>query len=181
MPPATPDRLVRINQLPEFGITYSRMTLWRKTKDGSFPAPIKLSSRCVAWRVSAIEAWIAEREATSAASDSAQDSSKKVAPSSDAEFLALLDYALTLVGEFEAAAKMLRADLRMGAVEAALAGQGARDVKLIFDIAAASKLTAEVKNSVCYVIEQYLAGNCTKLGSISDIASAATFATSSRG
>jgi prophage regulatory protein len=61
-----PDRLVRITQLPDFGIPYSRVHLARMAKAGKFPAPIKLSHKCIAWRASVIEAWIAEREAESA-------------------------------------------------------------------------------------------------------------------
>lgn len=60
-----PDRLLRITQLPDFGIPYSRVHLARMAKEGKFPAPIKLSHKCIVWRASAIEAWIAEREAAS--------------------------------------------------------------------------------------------------------------------
>lgn len=39
-------------------IPFSPATLWRKVKDGSFPAPVKISQRGVAWRVEDVQAWI---------------------------------------------------------------------------------------------------------------------------
>jgi prophage regulatory protein len=39
-------------------IPFSAATLWRKVKDGSFPAPVKLSERVTAWRVEDIRAWM---------------------------------------------------------------------------------------------------------------------------
>ena len=39
-------------------IPLSPATLWRKVKDGSFPAPVKLSERVTAWRVEDIRAWM---------------------------------------------------------------------------------------------------------------------------
>ncbi|MFV8595082.1 helix-turn-helix transcriptional regulator [Ralstonia pseudosolanacearum] len=38
-------------------VPFARATLWRKVKDGSFPAPVKLSAGVTAWRVSDIQAW----------------------------------------------------------------------------------------------------------------------------
>lgn len=59
------------NLLPETGyirqaqlvkiIPFSAATLWRKVKDGSFPSPVKLSSRVTAWRVEDIRAWMEAR------------------------------------------------------------------------------------------------------------------------
>lgn len=37
--------------------TYSRTTLWRKVKNGEFPAPISLSSTKRAWLPEEIEDW----------------------------------------------------------------------------------------------------------------------------
>jgi prophage regulatory protein len=37
---------------------FSRSTLHSKVKDGTFPAPIKLSARCVRWHSEAIRQWI---------------------------------------------------------------------------------------------------------------------------
>lgn len=36
----------------------SRSTIHAKVKDGTFPAPIKLSARCVRWHSEAIRQWI---------------------------------------------------------------------------------------------------------------------------
>ena len=60
------------NTLPETGylrqsqlipklIPFSPATLWRSVKDGSFPAPVKLSARVTAWRVEDIRAWMETR------------------------------------------------------------------------------------------------------------------------
>ena len=43
--------------IPEL-IPFSPATLWRKVKDGSFPAPVKLSERVTAWRVEDVRAWM---------------------------------------------------------------------------------------------------------------------------
>ncbi len=40
-------------------VPFSSATLWRKVKEGSFPAPRKLSERCTAWQVGAIREWLA--------------------------------------------------------------------------------------------------------------------------
>jgi len=44
-------------------VPFSGMTLWRKVKDGSFPAPVQLSERIPAWRVGDVREWLASREA----------------------------------------------------------------------------------------------------------------------
>ncbi|TXI99092.1 MAG: AlpA family phage regulatory protein [Aquabacterium sp.] len=36
----------------------SRSTLYSKVKDGTFPAPIKLSKRCVRWHSEVIRKWV---------------------------------------------------------------------------------------------------------------------------
>ena len=41
----------------------SRTTIYDKVARGEFPKPIKLSPRRIAWRASAISAWLIEREA----------------------------------------------------------------------------------------------------------------------
>lgn len=43
--------------------TFSESTLWREVKRGSFPQPIRISARRVAWRSSDVEEWI-ERKAS---------------------------------------------------------------------------------------------------------------------
>lgn len=48
-------------QLAErFGV--SRNTIWRWTREKTFPQCIKLSEACTRWRSDDIEQWIAERE-----------------------------------------------------------------------------------------------------------------------
>ncbi len=42
-------------------IPFSPATLWRKVKDGTFPAPVKLSERVTAWRVEDVREWIQSR------------------------------------------------------------------------------------------------------------------------
>lgn len=49
---------VRQAQIIPNPIPFSPATLWRKVKDGSFPAPVKLSERVTAWRVEDVRAWM---------------------------------------------------------------------------------------------------------------------------
>jgi prophage regulatory protein len=44
-------------------LPFSAPTLWRKVKDGSFPAPVSLSKRVTAWRVADVRAWMAAQSA----------------------------------------------------------------------------------------------------------------------
>jgi prophage regulatory protein len=47
-----------------------RSAIYQKVADGEFPAPVKISERCVAWVQSEVDAWtadrIAERDAAAA-------------------------------------------------------------------------------------------------------------------
>ncbi|MES2048135.1 MAG: AlpA family phage regulatory protein [Pseudomonadota bacterium] len=52
---------VRQAQLIPAIIPFSSATLWRKVKAGTFPAPVKLSSRVTAWPVESIHAWMQAR------------------------------------------------------------------------------------------------------------------------
>jgi prophage regulatory protein len=55
-----PEALHRIRQvLAACGL--SRSELYRQINGGSFPRPLSLSQRAVAWRESDIQAWIAAR------------------------------------------------------------------------------------------------------------------------
>ncbi len=40
-------------------LPFSAPTLWRKVKAGTFPAPVKLSSRVTGFQVGAVRAWMA--------------------------------------------------------------------------------------------------------------------------
>lgn len=53
----TPDRILRINTvLDRTGL--SRSTMYRKMESGTFPKNVQISTRCVGWRESAIDAWL---------------------------------------------------------------------------------------------------------------------------
>lgn len=41
----------------------SRNTIWRWTKEGQFPKPVKLGPACTRWRLADVEKWEQEREA----------------------------------------------------------------------------------------------------------------------
>jgi len=49
----SPKRPDRAAPLP-----FSAPTLWRKVKNRTFPAPVKLSERITAWKVADVRAWI---------------------------------------------------------------------------------------------------------------------------
>ena len=58
---ATINRCVRIREVKAMtGMSHS--TIYKYIAAGQFPKPIKLGLRMAAWRVSTIEAWIADRE-----------------------------------------------------------------------------------------------------------------------
>ena len=44
-------------------LPFSAATLWRKVRDGSFPKPVRPSSKITAWKVGAVRAWLKECEA----------------------------------------------------------------------------------------------------------------------
>lgn len=57
MPNDTPDRILRLNAvLDRTGL--SRSTLYRKVQTGTFPAQVRIATRCTGWRESAISAWM---------------------------------------------------------------------------------------------------------------------------
>lgn len=37
-------------------------TVWRWSRDGKFPQPVKLGENCTRWKLEDIEAWEADRE-----------------------------------------------------------------------------------------------------------------------
>ena len=39
-------------------LPFSSSTLWRRVRDGSFPAPLKLSAGITAWRVGDVRQWL---------------------------------------------------------------------------------------------------------------------------
>jgi len=57
MPNDTPDRILRLNTvLDRTGL--SRSTLYRKIQIGTFPAQVRIATRCTGWRESAINDWM---------------------------------------------------------------------------------------------------------------------------
>ncbi len=52
------ERLLRLPELIRL-IGISRATIYRYIGNGRLPPPVKLSTRCVAWRASEITAWMA--------------------------------------------------------------------------------------------------------------------------
>ena len=63
--PPAPARIIRASTVLE-RVPFSDTTLWRKTRDGSFPKPIQLSKGCTGWLESDVNAWIAGRVAEAA-------------------------------------------------------------------------------------------------------------------
>jgi predicted DNA-binding transcriptional regulator AlpA len=55
---------IRINQLIQ-KLPISKASIWRKVKQGTFPAPVKLSIGITAWRTTDIEAWLSQCEGVS--------------------------------------------------------------------------------------------------------------------
>ncbi|WP_423605689.1 helix-turn-helix transcriptional regulator [Sphingomonas sp. MS122] len=52
-----PDNILRIQTvLKRTGL--SRSTMYRKMENGTFPGNIRISTRCVGWRESAIAEWL---------------------------------------------------------------------------------------------------------------------------
>ena len=55
-----PRRLIRLNEVLQM-CALSRATLYRGIKNRTFPAPIKLSARSVAWLHAEVTLWVDER------------------------------------------------------------------------------------------------------------------------
>ena len=53
----TPDPILRIQTVLKL-TGLSRSTMYRKMENGTFPANMRISSRCVGWRESAVNAWL---------------------------------------------------------------------------------------------------------------------------
>jgi predicted DNA-binding transcriptional regulator AlpA len=53
---------IREKQLIPDIVPISHATLWRWSKDGTFPAPVRLSARVTAWEISAVRAWLDARK-----------------------------------------------------------------------------------------------------------------------
>lgn len=62
MEPTQPKGYMRQHELLQI-VPFSAATLWRKSRNGTFPPPIKLSDTVTCWSRAAIEAWLAAKEA----------------------------------------------------------------------------------------------------------------------
>lgn len=49
--------------------TKSRSTIYRDVRDGTFPAPVQVGARGVAWRLADVLTWIESREVGTRSSD----------------------------------------------------------------------------------------------------------------
>lgn len=59
--PAPPGRYLTIHQVKEV-TTFSRTTVWRRVKDGTFPAPHDLGGQKRGWDEAEVAAWKASRQ-----------------------------------------------------------------------------------------------------------------------
>ena len=59
--PSTP-RYLRLPEVRQL-VPLSPASIWRKTRNGSFPPAIKISERVTVWSAEAINSWLAEKEA----------------------------------------------------------------------------------------------------------------------
>jgi len=55
------DRFVRYAELKDFGIPFSRQHIASLEEQGRFPQRVNLSPRVVAWRLSELREWMAQR------------------------------------------------------------------------------------------------------------------------
>ena len=55
-----PTRLLKIAEVAAL-TRMSRSWLYARVKESAFPAPIRVSSRCVAWLARDVEQWLADR------------------------------------------------------------------------------------------------------------------------
>lgn len=58
-----PERLLRLREVENL-VGLRKTTIYAGANQGTFPRPVKLSTRCVAWRESEIAAWQAQRPST---------------------------------------------------------------------------------------------------------------------
>ena len=66
--PATPDRLLRRSSVEEV-TGLSKASIYRLMDEGSFPPPVRIGTRAVAWPQSAIVEWIEARKAEALRAD----------------------------------------------------------------------------------------------------------------
>lgn len=61
-PAIAPTALLRPAEAAEW-LQVARVTLWRLSRSGALPKPIKIGRRAIAWRASDLHAWLAKQAA----------------------------------------------------------------------------------------------------------------------
>jgi len=82
---------IRQAQLLAGVVPFSASTLWRRVRDHSFPAPVKLSAGVTAWRVEDVRAWMENQPARPG---NARSTSEEGGPVIDAALIEKLAAAL---------------------------------------------------------------------------------------
>lgn len=59
--PAQSDKALARRRQVEHLVQLSRSTIYAAVKAGTFPAPVRIGARAVAWRVSEVEQWLEAR------------------------------------------------------------------------------------------------------------------------
>ena len=62
----TEGRLIRLKELKSI-VGISATSIWRRCKEGSFPAAVHVGPGCVAWHLSEIESWMNSLQAVTPA------------------------------------------------------------------------------------------------------------------
>lgn len=62
------EAFIRVQSLPSL-VGFSVPTIWRKTKDGKFPTPVKVSEGITAWRVGEIRKWLKDPQGFKASTE----------------------------------------------------------------------------------------------------------------
>lgn len=60
IPSAAPSQPLKLERLASVTARtgLSRTTIWRRVKEGSFPAPVRIGTQSVAWPSFAVDGWI---------------------------------------------------------------------------------------------------------------------------
>lgn len=56
------ERMLSTRELLE-RLPLNRATVWKMVQEGRFPAPVQITASRIAWRLTAVLAWLADREA----------------------------------------------------------------------------------------------------------------------
>lgn len=59
--PTKPEKLLRLPEVQQV-CALGKTSIYAGAHDGTFPKPIRISARCVAWRESDLVAWQAQRQ-----------------------------------------------------------------------------------------------------------------------